>query len=82
MNRSHTPRPARALVSLLAVAGLELFCFQNNVRAAEPAAQLISHTLDKTTPNATFNIRFARPMVDAAGVGKIAEPAPVELHPA
>src|SRR5260221_3944084 len=78
MTRSHTP----CLAPLLAALSLATFVFQNDATASEPVAQLISHTLDKTTPNATFNIRFAKPMVDASSVGKTADPAPVELHPA
>ena len=74
----HSPSTSSLLVSL-GLAGLLLLA---PGRAAEPAAQLIAHTLDKTNPTATFTIRFARPMVDAASVGKVAEPAPVELQPA
>jgi uncharacterized protein YfaS (alpha-2-macroglobulin family) len=74
MNRSSTLTPLLAclgLASLLYAAG-----------AAEPSAQLTGNTLDKTNPNATFTIRFAKPMVDAGSVGKVADPAPVELQPA
>ena len=74
----HSPSTSSLLVSL-GLAGLLLLA---PGRAAEPAAQLIAHTLDKTNPTATFTIRFARPMVDATSVGKVAEPAPVELQPA
>jgi len=37
---------------------------------------LISNTLDAKNPNATFTIRFAKPMVESASIGKVADPAP------
>ncbi len=66
------PRLASLLAALALAAPLH----------AEPAAVLTGHTLDKANPLATFTIRFAEPLVDAASVGKVAEPAPVELQPA
>ncbi len=74
----HSPSTSPLLASL----GLATLLLITPSRAAEPAAQLIAHTLDKTNPTATFTIRFARPMVDSASVGKVADPAPVELQPA
>ncbi|MGB8166302.1 MAG: MG2 domain-containing protein [Chthoniobacteraceae bacterium] len=77
MNRPSTP----ALPRLLAALGLAKLLISTSL-AADPAAQLISNSLDKNNPNANFTIRFAKPMVEAASVGKVADPAPVELQPA
>ena len=79
MNRIQPP--SHGLAPLLACLGLATLLLITSGRAAEPAAQLIGNTLDKTNPTATFSIRFSKPMVDAASVGKVADPAPVELQP-
>ncbi len=78
MNRPSTP----ALPRLLAALGLTTLLLAAPTRAAEPTAQLITNAIDKGNPNATFTIRFAKPMVEAANVGKVAEATPVELQPA
>ena len=72
----------RPLAPLLAALSLTTLLLASPGRAADPAAQLISNTLDKANPNATFTIRFAKPIVDSASIGKVADSAPVELQPA
>lgn len=79
MNRSATPARLRALVPMLTACGLSLLVAAH---AAEPAARLITNSFEMKTPNETFTIRFASPMVAATSIGKAADPAPVELQPA
>jgi uncharacterized protein YfaS (alpha-2-macroglobulin family) len=75
MNRTTTLLRHCALSLLLAA----LPC---STALADPAATLTGNTLDKANPNATFTIRFAKPMTDPGSIGKVADPAPVELQPA
>lgn len=81
MKRPSTP-PTHGLAPLIACLALATLLLVTASRGAEAAAQLIGNTLDKSNPNATFTIRFAKPMVESASVGKVADPAPVELQPA